>query len=255
MKRLRIEALSFVAYFLLVSLLVVVFNINLFFSTLMYFLPITIYLGFKYKKIVGKLILFLLTILAIGGVIEYFAIKTSTWYVPSSFLQNINHFIGIGGAVLEEFVWAVLAFPSFILIYKNFLDSERESERIEKSSFVVLLVSVIFVIIMANIRNVILPFLIDYYFIKIGIIIILCDILLFYRIRYKFKKILRAVVIFSPWLLIYEIVAMKNSFWIFPGKYILTWNVFGGVLPLEEVIFWVVFGVVSVILFYENFFK
>lgn|GEM_PF-5123859 len=66
------------------------------------------------------------------------------------------------------------------------------------------------------------------------------------------RDTIKAVGILALLMLIYELVGLKVGWWTYPGDYIAAIPMFGTVLPLEEIILWILFGALFAVVAYEE---
>lgn len=66
------------------------------------------------------------------------------------------------------------------------------------------------------------------------------------------RDTLKAAVFFSFFMAVYELVGLKIGWWTYSGDYIAAVPMFGTVLPVEEIILWVLFGALFAVVVYEE---
>jgi hypothetical protein len=71
--------------------------------------------------------------------------------------------------------------------------------------------------------------------------------------NFKFRKFLVPTLVVSTFLFIMESIALIKEFWIFNGNYIYSLNLFGKILPIEELIIWIFLSPFVVICYFELF--
>ena len=97
--------------------------------------------------------------------------------------------------------------------------------------------------------------IIPYFYFVGGVVLVLIPVISvlfkFPNLIVKFSK-MGAYFFYSS--IIYEITALKLGLWDFPGDQFIGWvSIFGTVFPFEELFFWIILGVLSVLSYYEFF--
>ncbi len=232
-----------------------VFKVDLIYSVFLFlFLP-SLYLLFRQKQDLGKLILASLTMGILYGmsynfVAEYFhSYKTSYSTFPFDLIT-------VGVTPLGDIVWGFLIPFSIIVFYEHFFEHHKLHIKNHFRTYLFVgigfaLLTVVSLFLEYFTRgSEIKPFA---YFI-VGAISLLPLILLFFEKKTLIHKILYVGVFFAFINLLFEVTAIINNYWIFPGHYIFHFKIGDFLLPLEEIIFWILPSPVVFVVLYEFFF-
>lgn len=247
----KLDTALLILFPIIAFLLSLLIRTNLFFvSTLLFYLPPSVYLSLRSPKAVKKtLICSILWAIPISLLIDYFAFINQTWFVPTSIMKS--RIFGI--VPIEDLVWAFFLTYLMIIYYEYFLDKGKKNYRSSNIkylflfSFVCLIAYTIFVFLPAGAAR------IPYFYIKGGVILIALPfagfISFFPKMLSKFLKV--TVYVFMITLL-HELVGLKFNQWTFPSKefigYITIW---GQTIPLEELLFCFILITSSTLSYYE----
>lgn len=247
----KADILALVSFPILATVLSVLYDLNLVMSTLLFFGIPSLYLSLKKPDHVKRTFLFSLLPLPFFLVFDYIAYVDLTWYVPNSllrFLQNTT--------TIEEILWIFLWMYFAIMFWEYFLDRSKAKEKFSKFlKYFIILISVLvtglFLAYVLKKEILVQP----YFYLKLGLIFVLIPLVAFLM---KFPRLLRKILLIGAYFsfvsLLFEYVGLRNGHWYFPGEHYLgVMNFFGNVLPYDELIFWIVLGVPSVIVWYEFF--
>lgn len=235
---------------ILAVILSLVFKTNFLISTLLFFGLPSLYLSFKNKKSIKKtFVISVLTAIPFSIILEYFAEKGGTWFVNSVFSYRIFGLITIDGII-----WFFLMTYFIIIFYEYFFD-KKDNGKINKKISILEVFLVSLLIIMFVIHLFFNEFILSYFYLIMGLLLVSSPILLYLRIRPNFiPRYIKIVFYFTPIFLLYEITALQLNQWSFPGKNFIGWvNLFGYSFPFEEFIFWIALSSISIISYYEYF--
>jgi hypothetical protein len=208
-----------------------------------------------HKPLCIKKALFVSTfILPLITVVDYIAESTGTWIaLPSMFpFRLFNH------VNLDALPWAFLQIYLAIMFYQYFFEKKYYGrfwdKRSKEALFLTTSVFIIFLLTLIAYPH----FLnIPYFYLLIGILIILPAII-FEDIKYPliFPKLLKTALYFFYLNLVYEIIGLKMGWWSYESKQFIGYvSVFGATFPFEEFIFWIALFTLSVLSYYEYFFN
>lgn len=233
----------------------VTFKPDLFVSMLMYlFLP-SLYLILRKKKDILRISVASLTMGVFYGmsynfVAEYFHAYQTIYKYP--FLA----YKIVGVTPVADIIWGFMIPFSIFVFYEHFLDRHKPLKVFSKRNE-------IFIIFGAFLLTLISFWLTFYesesrvenkaYFI-VGLLSCLPLILIFLEKHTLILKIFYCSVFYVFVNTLFEISAIHNEHWVFPGDYIHTFSVNGFILPLEEVVFWIIPSTSVFIILYEFFF-
>jgi len=218
------------------------------------FLP-SIYLLLRRRQDIEKLFLASLTLGVLYGmsynfVAEYFhAYKT---------IYNIwpFHLPTIGVTPLGDIMWGFLIPFSIIVFYEHFFEHHKLHIKNRFRTYIfllfglVLVTTVSLVLQFSNLESTVKPMA---YFI-VGLLSLLPLVLLFFEKHTLLHKIIYVGIFFAYLNALFEIVAIINNYWVFTGHYIWGLDINGYLLPVEEIIFWILPSAVVFVVLYEFFF-
>lgn len=70
---------------------------------------------------------------------------------------------------------------------------------------------------------------------------------------YRMKKLLYVIPFFTAFFLLMELSALKVGYWSFTGQYVYSVGLFGFLIPIEEIIFWIVGSPAIIVAYHELF--
>lgn len=235
---------------ILSALIVLLFSPDKFTATNLFFgLPI-LYLIWCAPRLLKKSFIFALLIsIPLSVFVDTLAVYDGGWYVPDS----IAPFRLFGAATFEVYwfglLWALLA----VLFYEYFFDRSN-SIRFPKRYKILLIIFGVLVVwvpvaFYLNKSLLVIPF----FYAWLSLVFVM-PILIWFLV--KFPKFLPRFTVISVYffflLLLFEIVALQNGLWTFPGEHFIGWvSIFGYTFPLEEFMFWTIFATPSLLAYYE----
>ena len=213
-------------------------------------IPGVIYLGLRGKKHWKKIIISTLIFGALFGFIfEFIQEFNNSYHVVSSVFPKI-----LGVVPLDNILGHIIMAFGTLVFYEHFVD-RRKSSGISRHIYFVLLPT-LFIIPLVLIVFFVNPELlkIPYPYLYAGVAAIIPTIILGFS-RPAFVKDMAVTAIFFFFLyFIYEIFAVKYSWWIYPGNnYIGQVSIIGITYPFEELFFWMMFYAASLVSYYELF--
>lgn len=223
---------------------------SFFISTLLFYLPPSIYLSFRCPKAVKKTIICsILWSLPVSLVIDYFVFINQTWFVPTSILKT--RFFGI--VPIEDLVWSFFLTYLIIIYYEYFLDKGKKNyknsniKHLFLFSFVCLIAFTIFGLLPKGVAR------IPYFYIKGGIVLIVIPLVSFISFFPKMlSKFLKVTVYVFVVTLLHELVGLKFNQWTFPSKEFIGYvTIWGQRMPLEEFVFCFVLVTSCTLSYYE----
>jgi len=230
----------------------IIFSTNLFVSILLYFGLPSLYLAVRNTGIIAKsfrfaviffipLSLFFDTLAAINGA-----------YV----IQNtIFPFRILGVSTVELYIYAFfwILFP--ILFYEHFFDKGTGGDTLSprtKNLVYIMSVLAFSVVVVFYTRQGWLYIPYCYFILSSLFILIPTMLFLWYYPRFTKRYVLIAGYFFF-FMFIFELAALHNGQWIFPGQFVGMINVLGYIFPFEELFFWMIFGTPALLVYYEFF--
>jgi len=236
-----ILAYPFIAFFISIAL-----KTN-FITTIFLFLAIpSIYVTIKGKNDVKKSLVFALLV-GISAVllIDPIAETAMIWGISTIFPKLF------GIIPLEQFVWGILFCYFIVQAYEVKFDKNDHKVLHERFKYFFL---VAFLAFLAEVYYLIMRPNWEYIYILGGSILFLLPITSLLIVHLNFRKKFFKSSFYTAYLfLFFELAALINGNWFFPGKYIASILIMNHAFPLEEFIFFVLLGNAGVLTFYEFF--
>lgn len=235
------------------TLLSFYYNASAFWSVLLFFGLLAVYLALRSPQHVGKALLFsLVTAVPAIVMIDYIAHLNGQWLIPNSILPyRFLHYV-----TLEVVVWAVLNFFTVTMFYKHFFDKRRNGfywypRQRHILIFGVGLVLFFFTTLFADPHALHLP----YFYLLFGIGTILLPIAFeFVGHRKLIPKFIFTGTYFFYLSFLYEVTALKLHWWSFPSPQFIGYvSVLNVSFPLEEFIFWLMLLSMAILVFFVKF--
>ncbi|MBI5139354.1 hypothetical protein HZA26_01965 [Candidatus Nomurabacteria bacterium] len=226
-------------------------NINAFGSVIVFFGIPSLYLTFKEKRHIKRAALFSLLAVPIMIIVDYIAHLNDQWIIPNSVLPRIFEYVTI-----EVILWAVFHFYFVIMFYEHFLHHHfTKNLWSQKIRYLITLCIFSFSIFLTLYSFFPASLQIEYFYLWVGIILILIPIILQLFSHPKFiSKFFETAAYFFYLTLTYEITALQLGWWDFPGKQFIGWIYISNIkFPLEELIFWLMLTAMAILTYYEYF--
>lgn len=232
------------------------FHINAFFSAIVFYGIPALILSIQKTSVVKKALFVSLFSIPLIIIVDYIAELTQTWLWPIP--TSIVPYKLFGLVSAEIIVWIFLHVYVVILFYQYFFEKTLSkkfwNKRIEEATLGTLGIFVIFLFVLFLFPTVLH---IPYWYAIFGLAGIL-PVIILEDLRYPtiFPKLLKTAVYFFYLNFTYEIMALKNNWWSFPGKdFIGHVSFFGVKFPFEEFFFWIILFTLSILCYYEYFFN
>ncbi|MDE2037811.1 MAG: hypothetical protein KGI69_01135 [Patescibacteria group bacterium] len=220
-------------------------------TTLFFGLPIA-YLTIRRPGIFRKSLIFAFFFsLPLSIFVDTLAVYDGAWYVPHS----IAPFRLFGAATLEIYWFGLLWVLLAVLFYEH-LSGQSISRPFSPAyrwllalfALLVIIVPVLYLIDAALLA-------IPYFYLWMSLVFVM-PMLVWFLVRYPafLPRFISAGAYFSFLLLLFELTALHQGLWTFPGKHFIGWiELFGYRFPLEEFVFWIIFATPSLLAYYEYF--
>lgn len=221
---------------------------------LIFFVP-TIFLWVRENKSIKRILAGALIMgVGVGFILDFILSLNKAWDELSH--QLIINYRLFGVLPLDEPIWFFLLVLYVLTFYEHFLD-KKGGEKLTKKMLPLglgALSGIIIILLFFFLLPAILKFSYAYF-----ITAFLGSFLFFGLARkdildpnlyYRYSK---ATAFFFLLYLVYELVAIKNGQWFFPGQYIGGVQFFGLQFPIEELIFWMVLSTPLILATYEKF--
>lgn len=217
---------------------------------MIFLLPSSIYLGMRepknWKKILFSGFVFGLLF---GFIFEFIAEYNQAYAVVST----ISNFKILGVLHIDNIIGHMIMVIMTLVFYEHFIDI-KTSKKISKNFLTALLPAIVVIvgIVILFLLN-ILP-RVEYSYLIMGSLAIISPIYLAITKPHFIKNMSMIAIFFFFFYLIIEIVAVRNSWWIYPDATYLGWvHLLDLRFPLEEMLFWMFFYAATLVSYYELF--
>ncbi len=209
-------------------------------------LPSILYLSLRkikdWKKIFISVILFGLFF---QSLFDFFQIANNSYILTSTIAPLL-----FGIMPLDIFVWDVLMVTFTLIFYQHFFKDKTDYKVSPRIKYFI--PALILVLILVLLYKPIFSFFINSYA-YLGLFAIIPALILVIRRSWLVRNTIYASSFFFFFYLGIELIGLHNQQWIFPGNYIAKISLIGYRFPLEELFFWMIFYVPSLIGCYELF--
>ncbi|OGN21269.1 MAG: hypothetical protein A2916_00520 [Candidatus Yanofskybacteria bacterium RIFCSPLOWO2_01_FULL_41_67] len=248
----RTDIILLTTFPILVAFATSYFELNYIIATFLFFGLPSIYLSLKNPARFKRSLIFSLILLGIFSlIIDYPAYVDKSWFVPNSAFRFLDN-----STPIEDIIWAFLWVFFAITFWEYFLDKSGNHRHFSRNLRYLIVLGALMLsaffsayFLKPEILN------IPYFYLKFGLILFAVPIAL---VLLRFHKLIPKV--FSIGLYFFfisfltEVVGLQNKHWLFDGPhFIATFNFFGHLIPLEEIVFWWGLGVPGIICWYEFF--
>jgi hypothetical protein len=228
------------------------FKINYLESLILVFGIPSLYLSFRDRKIVKKVALFsLLVSIPIALFVELISVHDQAWVVPNT----VFPFRLFGFSPIENYIWQFITVYIILIFYEHFCDKKFRpsiSKRIRIMDAVLYSLAFMAVLLFLNeskFLHIAYPYL--WFCIPFFIIPI---ILFLWKYPHFFKSFLIVQIFFLYIHLIFEVIGVKLSHWIYPSNHFIGWvSIAGQRFPVEEFVFVMIIGAFAACSYYEFF--
>jgi len=234
-------------YFWLACLAVFIFRPYYLYSILIVLVPPSIANFIWLKNSRTKVLLFsLLAVILFAPPIELATRLANVWDVQSIFGRPF------GLVPLENMLFAFLNFFWVLCFYEYFVDKDKNKKISKNIKYIIGL----FIVLSAFVyglyyfnKNLITA---NYFLMSVPVLII-PSILIFYKNPKLLKKTILPTLFFAVVFFIYEVISLQIGSWWWPGQYFYSFNLFGKIFPLDDVIIWYFLSTPTLIGGYEFF--
>lgn len=227
------------------------FNFNFIVSIVFFYILPSIYVSIKVPGQIKRALVMALAGSLLWSTLDYIWELTGAWG-----LTSISQFKVFGVVSVEAFFWSFFWMYYIIIFYEYFFEKTRKSQTTTKKTKELLLTTILVfclvgIVVTFFYKNLAVPY-------SYSIFGTLCTIPFFVIFLHYHKiraRLLHAGLYFSYATIIYEIVGLYLRYWWFPeqGQFLLRFNLFGFIIPLEEIVLWIILSSVSIISWYEFF--
>ncbi|MBI5151005.1 MAG: hypothetical protein HZA34_00335 [Candidatus Pacebacteria bacterium] len=248
----RVDIVVLILFPFLAAVLSLIFRANFLFSMLMFFCVPAVYLSFRNPIHVKKSMIFT-TVLAVPFtfIIDYLAVVDGAWAIQSTFPR----LIALGTTPIEQFVWS-FSYVYFVVMYYEHMADRGNIQKHNQwfrwlGGGATCFLGVFFMLYLKY------PDLlkVEYAYLWLGTLLFVLPALLFLaKFTSLLAKFLKVSAYFFMLSLVYEITALQLNQWWFPGTHFIGWvEIFSLRFPFEELFFWMIFGAIGVLTYYEFF--
>ena len=247
----KLDLVLICIYEILASLSVFVFHLRFYQSTLLFFFIPAVFLIFRKTKKLKHIFLASIGGLSIGFILDFFTTLNKAWYVPSDQLAIPFRILGV--VPVDDLIWFVGWVFFMTTFYEHFLDRSR----IQRTSAHVRY-AIPFSVILLFALLVMYYFNPQFFVFRLAYLLVCSSVLPFFIFMLFHKpslilSYLKLTLFFTPLFLVFELTALANHQWSFPGYYIGHVELFGLTMPFEEFFFWIMISSSVVLSYYEFF--
>ncbi len=250
----RHEFLVLLSWPIIGSILSYAFNAGYILSLFFFYLIPSVYLSYYNRKLIKKTLIFSIVMsVGLSFLVEYIMEFTKSWQLGHLEFPQIWILNYISA---YQILWAICFFYLIIMYYEVFFDRSSTKVVYPRTKWLFMLMSAFVVFIILG-HYFFQPLLyINYFYLKIGVVLILLPIIAFlFKFPQLMQKFIKVTIFFAYYNLIYEITALDLGHWWFPvtGSFVGHVTVFNHTFPFEELFFWVVLGGCACLVYYEFF--
>lgn len=225
---------------LLSAAIVFLCRINFFESILLFLGLPALYLSVRAPRYAAKTFVFsFISAVPLMIILEYVGGLSFAWgFPPSVFSYHI-----LGRVNLEVVLWAFLNIYSVVIFYEYIFERHHKVPIWNKRMWTLVRYLLIWIILFGLLYsvyggNIAIP----YFYFLFGCAVFIFPVFMTW-LKYPriLHKILYVLLYFSYLSFVYEILALKNGWWFFPGSQFIGYiTVLGVTFPIEEFIFWII---------------
>lgn len=221
-------------------------------SIVVFFAPPTVVLALRLPRLLPRAVLFA-TLLSLGTIVaaDLIAHASSAWFARSVFDTRL-----FGLAPWEDLLLGIVLTTGLVLFYE-WHEQPRHHHHVRTIQWIRFGVFIGIVCAATTLIWMKDPALlvVSYPFVKIGIFAVVLPVVFdLSRHRSLTAKFLRATLYWAFVLFGYELAAMHQGWWLFPGNEYIGWLSIGSLaFPLDEFVFWICGIAAAGLTFYEFF--
>jgi hypothetical protein len=221
-------------------------------SITLFFIVPAVYFSWRRPSIVRRGLVFLSVSIPFTIVVDYFAMRDGAWYDSSLFALRL-----LNGIPLEDFLWFGMWAYFIVAVYETFFDlphRDRVAQPRRARWFVIAwwVAAGLFMGAYSLLgEQLFIPYFYAVFMLVLGVI---PSLLIFWWHPALVRKIILVVPYFFGVHVLHELSALTTHQWVFPGVHYIGWvTLFSFSFPLEELLFWMLYGAVIVTTWYEFF--
>lgn len=246
----KLELIGIFVYFFIAAFAVHFFHLNYLASTLISFIPLSLYLTLRRLRLFRKVFLYSLGVsIPVVFIVDYIATVSGSWWEASMF-----QFKFLGVVPIETVIWAFLYVYFIIYFYEYFMDRRTNlvnfSPKIKYLAAFLIASLALFGAALISGHG---ALIISYFYTKFAIVFfVLVPLVTLTKHPALIKKVFVQGVYFAVAQLVMEFAAIEGNVWGFPGHYIGMISFAGVRFPVEELL-WILLCVPAMICLYEVF--
>lgn len=215
---------------------------------IVYLIPSTIYLGLRKKKDWVKIIT---ASLLFGTLFGFFFEFIAEYNQSYSVISTLTPFKILGVLPIDNIIGHTMMVLLTLVFYEHFID-KKTGHKISHHIVYALIPAIVVISGIILLFDFHLLPKVPYIYFVMGSIAILFPIYLGI-IKPQFIKNMAMIAVFFFFVyLMFEVVAVHNSWWIYPNTQYIGWVEFlGSRFPIEELLFWMFFYAATLVSFYE----
>lgn len=240
----------------------IIYTVSIFFINLLFRLPFlfslisfydvpAFYVAIKNRQHIKHAMAVSFTVFPLFVVFDYMGLINKAWYNGCALwdFRIINIF------TIEELLWALLLNYFIALVYFSYINNKPviRPKFIQCFAIISLVLIGLFFVINNNKELFIIP----HFYLVFGLIVIVSPIFFnFYKKIMPIKRFLWIILYFTFYHFLYEIAGVRLKWWEFKGTdYLTQVSIFGAIFSLEELLFWVIMGIPSSLVYLHLSYK
>lgn len=255
-KKHKIDLLILWAWLFIAPALSTIFAVEYFWSIVIFFILPSLYLSCRNPGVIKKSALFALLVgIPLVTVLDYMMEVTGSMLIPQSIFGDFRI---LGHVAVDSYIWGFFFLYLVVMYYETFLNHHFRT-RLHYPNMKYLLIGMIVLLSTFFFVYFTLPeaLHITYYFYFFwGLLLVLTPVvLLLTRYPRLIAKFFKAGAFFFLLFFGYELTAIAQQNWLFPGEeqFIGIVEIFGRRFPVEEMFYFIILGAFVTLTWYEFF--
>jgi len=244
------KIIIFVIYPVSIFLINLLFRLPFLFSLISFYGVPALYVSIKNRQHIQRAFAVSFAVFPLFVVFDYMGLINKAWFNGSTLWD----FRIIDIFTIEELLWALFLNYFIAIVYFSYINTIAVIRPKVVPCFAIFSAFLMgFFFVIKDVGLIIIP----HFYIIFGLIVIVPPILLnFYKKIIPIKRFLWIMLYFAFFHFLYEIAGVHLKWWEFQGvDYLAQVSIFGATFPLEELIFWVIMGVPSSLVYLHLAYK
>ncbi len=252
MKSKDVDMLAMLVLPTIATWITVTFDTNLFVSVFLFLALPSLYLILRNPGIARKSVIFaLLFSVPLSLFVDTLAAINGAWVVPDTVFPF--HILGV--STVEVYLYGLFWVLFSVLFYEHFFDKGNRRDKFSPiTKYLIYLFIILSLLVVtfffANESWLYIPYM--YFLVGTIFVFLPVVVFLFYYPQFFRRYVVIALYFFFV-LLTFELAALHNEQWIFPGQFIGFIQVYGYRFPIEELIVWMLLATPALLAWYEFF--